>query len=1535
MKLKTSKIQIIKIFLIIALLTFIILFLKNVIVNASGEKETFDFNTEFKEYSSYGMFCATPYANTPTGTYTLRNTLTFSTGSAYEKDRALAYILYHAATDAEGACKKYPSSGKNIKYGYKGSYSNFQYGNNSWHYTGIHYTKYQYALWHYNNGLDIPGLDGNVSDYGKAFINEVKNKISNQTTSTIKLEFSEKLVDSGEPIKIKELETDKYEEITFTNIPNDKIVTRVEFEVENLKVIDKDGKYETFKSHIEYRQSGNQWVEFYDSNKNSITIDNLQNNTKYYIKRHNENYNIKSIKFYCDYVTKLENIDNKYLAPITISAFEGEVNRIVMNVKNLNTGVIFESHIEVGDSQNNYLAFYENDKKTPINIEEIKSSGTYYVEVLRDDYEVQTVAFRMKGSTSQLKVTVKVWSNGLSGYQDVWQIENFEEISTVNYLSRKVYLKYPTSNLTINKVDKEHPEIKLSGAKMKIQKDGKWLLKTSNNTYSYTTFKEATEFETNEDGKIELKNLENGTYYVFETETPKGYDKTKQEGYDEKNDWVKLGKIEVGSGNNNLTYTFKNVKIVSKLSGRVWIDNPDTKGNSINNVYDSDNESNDKLLGGVKVNLRYGNVEESGSFKSNVLLATTVTNENGYYEFTNAPLTSTGYPNNYLTYTQLSNCFVEFIYNNKTYICVDPFVGSDESKNSKAMEYSMDIKELEDNNLTGTEGDYPGKAVTYYKEGEKLLYYKLLTGNTSRLTDYYNKETNEIENINLGLAEKITPQFAVTEEIAYTKIKYKDNIYKYEYTSENQQIEDTYPTVYEQVSSKTFTGPIYPSDIAAYINNNNNLDVYVVYRIAVKNVTNYHIDNIYDEQKMYISSLTNNFDTDRYELDSTIFSLDDENVSNNFSLWSQTEVGAAKYGLKEDNSVYKNGLESNQTGISYIQFKLKEDAKKKILLKNLTEDDIKSAPSVAYVTAYHEYLRKDNLWKHSDNNQDYSYDGRVDSKKKYGKDTKNYLHKSISETRDSSNLYIRFELPKDESGNVMERTISGTVFEDNNIKTKEVVGNGIKDDNEKSVKGVKVELIDESGNVVDLYQYNVKSENENYAYTKTEASTTTDENGNYSFKGVVPGNYYIRFTYGQGNEVTSKISNADVKINDYKSTIINTDKQGAGNVIKDALDSNDDPNTTWYLSLNGNNYSTAIDNSNNREKMNNYIYKNENDKTVVYQKNGDEEKAIDNPFTTMDAKTPKTQILLEKMASNIIENKFIEETTRDPENEEKLDYYYTVNNGNMLSNFSGFNFGIITQPKTEINIEKKIKNVELVVQNGVSLANVNPANSNSKYVTALDKLTEGSQSVKAEMDKDLIYGTKLATTYEITVKNNSDLDYKGYDYYKYGIVNDKSEQKVTTVEEVVDNLDEKYKDSVEVIADTSAFKSNKEDSVEFSNEKSNTETYDDGTIVTTRELSITGWGEFEENESKSLEYTVTTLLSNDDDLLYINKAKITKVKLDELSTLKSNFEWKKSDAKISIATPTGENRNNLYWIVGTCSLVILGIGIIVLKKKVL
>lgn len=1208
---------------------------------------------------------------------------------------------------------------------------------------------------------------------------------------------------------------------------------------------------------------------------------------------------------------------------------------------------------------------YTTDKNGKIKINGLYSGSYVYTLVETEGnkgYYIDPIVIEKSTSNKEKDEKVGHMTIDNKTYCTIENVTVYYKSQNVNKI--KIVDDRSSGDLTIVKQDYTYNDLKLEGAEFKLQlvkgeyigNQNKWIVNQQNGSYNYVDVNhdkylsekitKAGTFVTDKEGKISLTGIVNGTYKVYETKMPDGYDITKQDGYEQddvskENHWVYCGETTVSTADNKVEYKLDNKKIVTSLEGDVWVDKPSTKENKLNNIYDS--QAEDKKYSKKDIPVILYNKKEK------TVIAKTVTDENGHYAFTTKNAEEYQGEDKNIYYWDLANSYVEFRYDNigkhdengmvdkenpeYGYVVVNPFTGEDVTINSKAQGYKMDRDELEDSNLTGLEGAHPGKARTNPAASSITDFNEILKNEEADqaeklLSGFYNHANFKVEHINLGLIEREEPDFSITEDIAYMKVQFGQYVYKYEYMKDDEQYKrTTVPTVNEQNTSRTFSGSIYPSDVAYNIENSTDtLKVYMVYRIYIYNNkgNGEQEDNRYVEENMYVSQLVNKFDKNRYKLSYDISDVDIEEAKRDFELWSlKSDDNVVEYNVKDEKNAYYNGIESRKAIASYVQFQLTDEAVNKILTKQLTKEELKGAPSTATATTYHEYWRTDNLWEHSSGEERYYKE--YHKNREYKKGQTHYLHKSLEQTRNASELYMKFKLPE------KERTISGTVFEDNqtqeSVNKKTMLGNGKMDLNENRVEKTTVELISskDATNAVTLYQH-VEGANNNYE-TK-EAKTEVPVNGTFEFKGVIPGFYYVRFTYGdgtqrlydtQGNIVKDSSGNEiKVKSNDYKSTIISKEE------IKNADQAaeNDDTHVEWYKGIDKN-YNTATDDTSLRESISG----------KEYQENADP-----SDTTLMKAYTPKTSIT-------------IEDDEDGDRNSSQANLNATNSDGSIgeiphYQVFTGFNFGIIKMADTNLKLTKKIVNAEFKTQTGTTIVSDNPKQTISPYLSDLDKTTTGgSKYAKIEIDPTMIYGSEVKTTYAITVTNDSPIDYSNDEYFKYG--ENGRDATLTTVTNVRDLLDEKYDyNTVQIIGDvikTGGTTVESQDAIEEPERTTETITTisDDGseTTETVKCINIKGWHSLKSEDSETIEYTVSGLLqTSNDDTLYGNEARITSIKLDRLTTLKTAFKWDdnlKEKTSLTITPTTGEDRSKLYWVIGAIALAVLATGIIVIKKKVL
>lgn len=461
------------------------------------------------------------------------------------------------------------------------------------------------------------------------------------------------------------------------------------------------------------------------------------------------------------------------------------------------------------------------------------------------------------------------------------------------------------------------------------------------------------------------------------------------------------------------------------------------------------------------------------------------------------------------------------------------------------------------------------------------------------------------------------------------------------------------------------------------------------------------------------------------------------------------------------------------------------------------------------------------------------------------------------------------------------REMTGKVFLDstsNELKTGEVrQGDGMYTDGEKGIKDVKVTLKEniESGKVYEA---------------------TTDENGDFYISGYIPGDYTLTYTWGD----------KEYTVQNYKGTVYDKNRYDA-NVT----------NKEWYKTDVDTRYTDAIDNYNTRKKIDAEIAKVTNKTATTINK--------------MDSTTPTMGISVEYTTT----------TTIEPTTDKFKSPDFKIKN---------IDFGIVERARQDLALRKRVNTFKVTLANGQVIADMTIDEKGNitgerNHVTYMGPSSStGNGFVKLELDNELIQGATVEVEYEIKVTNNSELDYVSEDFYKYGI---KSGNEVTiTPTSIIDYLDKNWGFEAE---------KNKEWTVKSLDEIKNIvakEVYEnedstiaDKTILYTESLK---GQKLKPTESATVNLNVSKVLSNSDEISLDNESEITELTKDGGSKLIStpgNYipgqeEAKESDESIAetvIVTPsTGANLEFIVPImIGVIALVILGAGVVIIKKKTL
>lgn len=355
--------------------------------------------------------------------------------------------------------------------------------------------------------------------------------------------------------------------------------------------------------------------------------------------------------------------------------------------------------------------------------------------------------------------------------------------------------------------------------------------------------------------------------------------------------------------------------------------------------------------------------------------------------------------------------------------------------------------------------------------------------------------------------------------------------------------------------------------------------------------------------------------------------------------------------------------------------------------------------------------------------------------------------------------------------------ISGCVWED--AKTgKASLGNGIRDSGEKRIAGVKVALCTREDKINDqlstgekqvdwIQRYNEKNYNK-YTY-KVVKEETTDQNGEYSFKDVKKGDYYVLFGYGLDD-----------------ATILTNNKENETNKILEKTGSN-------TKSYNGQDYKSTIFQANlengeyDLEKIKEYD-KNLNDKYVSdaiddwerVKEVNEYSKIQTNHIAEVLASPTKVPTYLGEQYGSDLMGRLVDELTtntwkiaKTPKIEVK-----EVKGGERIPNVD---LGLVERPITQLQITNNVENVKVTLSDGSIVFDATQTaeakgNEIKNVIWKSNRIaTKGITGgfIQLYLDEELMYGATIQITYKMQIneKNDDYVEYEGLEYYAKGRTN--------------------------------------------------------------------------------------------------------------------------------------------------------------------
>ncbi len=457
------------------------------------------------------------------------------------------------------------------------------------------------------------------------------------------------------------------------------------------------------------------------------------------------------------------------------------------------------------------------------------------------------------------------------------------------------------------------------------------------------------------------------------------------------------------------------------------------------------------------------------------------------------------------------------------------------------------------------------------------------------------------------------------------------------------------------------------------------------------------------------------------------------------------------------------------------------------------------------------------------------------------------------------------------------REMTGKVFLDSTsgeLLTGQIrQGSGQYEEGEIGIPGVEITLTENTG-------------------TGLVYTATTDNNGDFYISDFIPGDYTLTYTWG-GETYT---------VQNYKGTVYD----------KERYDTNV-ANKEWYKTDVETRWTDAVDDYDTRL-------------------------AIDAELKEI---TNATQTTIDKMDS----------TTPTMGIGVEYDTTYTASSGDRyVYRIENVDFGIVERARQDIALNKRASTMKLTLANGQPLVDLQITEDgilegqtgNVIYLPPSPNSTPRNGMVRLELDSELIQGSRLEVGYEIKATNDSELEYMSENYYKYGII--EGDVVTITPSKIIDYLDSDWDFNAENNPDWEAIQKD-DNRIILAEEVINSTSIDTTKMLYTESLATYV---LKPTESATVMLNVSKLLTSSEDIELENETEINKVNKtggSDITSTPGNYipgtgpavERDDDMAEVVIITPnTGENLNYIIpTVVIVTAFVILGVGVIFIKKKVL
>lgn len=1116
-----------------------------------------------------------------------------------------------------------------------------------------------------------------------------------------------------------------------------------------------------------------------------------------------------------------------------------------------------------GDVASSNVRFvkYSGNTANVIDKTEIATGESFYVDVnsKANMKEFKGIKIKTKSEADSTKVYgAKIWMLESSAYQNVIYVDVESKELPATGEGTEEYSVPLTINIGLNKVDDRDEKIPLDhvGFKLKasVYRDENWVTRYMGNDlkWSVSNIEQAKIFYTDKDGKLNATisgetTAENSMKAVEATNDKYGYAQN-------------IGKEFTLNKEHEVKITNHQYKV--KLSGYVWLDTETGKTTLRDDQYKQEDDNDGEGFNGITVYLRDKNGNEIKRTTTSELGLYSEIN-GGEYQFVDVDLDA----------IQKGEYYVEFEYCGLRYQSVAAKLI--QNNGSKAIDTAT--RNVLDSKFTSVDGNgtqslnINGVTVNYNNTANYSSSIKDCSGcNVYARTNeagfnIYNSFTpgaEEIRYVNLGLFKKAQTDYSLMQDLYNVRVSVNgfSHIYRYgsvRYTNNGNDVnaDSSWNVgVKFQKNNGTYKRAIYTADAEYEAPNHkdNELKVYVTYKIAVNNESTYlgRINSIVD------------YADKNFDMIAAGTAIDDkDNITGNLQYGNKQEYNDkySKYVIDINTE-----LTPGQAKFVYVQFQLNREA----VLKIVNNQEVLN--NVAEINSYTTF---------KDNNTQTPV-AVVDKDSVPANITVGKIDTYEDDTDAATSLKLELK---------NARSIVGTIFVDNATvnKDNERLGNGVYDNGETTVAGVKVRL-DEIG-----------KDDSSYDGERISKEVTTDENGNFKIEGYIPGNYNLTYTWG----------NKTYKVQYYKGTIYD--------------ESRDQNDNEWYKKDVNTRKTDALDNIDTRKTIDAEMRKitrnnAEDEINKAYEGTSDVIKT-----TSMDSKTPAMSFSVEY------------ETTITDGNDDKVEF--------IVRNVD---FGIVERAKQLMDISKRVSAFKLTLANGQVLMDaevtedgkLKGSHSNLSYMGPTN--TNGinvNGILRAELDSELIEGATVEVTYAIKVTNVSEKDYDSPNYYLYG--NKKGAQLIkNSVTGVIDYLDGKI-----VFVPDNTWEKKENTFIEEVNasEKGNTDYLNSIKAYYTSKLQK----DLAPGESNEVTLKASKLLTSSEDNTFDNKTEIVDVtrKDGDITGTPVKVTWNKGkfffdtdNAEKTVIIPsTGENRNYvLPTVIGIIAVAIVGVGVFFIKKYV-